>query len=74
SGAPARGPAAPEGPLRLETDIVFVVDRFIYEPVSGVVLRIAARVRGSQSGRLSAYLLYMLLALILALSLVPILS
>jgi hypothetical protein len=37
-------------------------------------LAVAQRVRALQSGRLSSYLLYMLIALILALSLVPILS
>jgi hypothetical protein len=37
------------------------------------VLRVAARVRSLQSGSLSAYLLYMLIALLGALSLVPIL-
>ena len=38
-----------------------------------LALAITARVRGSQSGRLSSYLLYMLIAVILALALVPIL-
>jgi len=37
------------------------------------ILRVAERVRAMQSGRLSMYLLYMLVALIVALSLVPIL-
>jgi len=59
--------------VTLETRVVFAIDRFVYEPVTALALGIAARVRATQSGRLSAYLLYMLIALIVALSLVPIL-
>jgi hydrogenase-4 component B len=60
--------------LRLRTRVVFATDRFLYTPAAKLALAIAARVRATQSGRLSSYLLYMLVALILALSLVPILS
>jgi hydrogenase-4 component B len=59
--------------LTLETSVVLAVDRFLYKPVTRFALAIADRVRRLQSGRLSAYLLYMLIALIVALSLVPIL-
>jgi formate hydrogenlyase subunit 3/multisubunit Na+/H+ antiporter MnhD subunit len=59
--------------LTLDTRVVLAVDRFVYAPATALALRLAARVRALQSGRLSAYLLYMLIALILALSLVPIL-
>ena len=52
---------------------MLAVDRFLYTPASTFALAIADRVRALQSGRLSAYLLYMLVALIVALSLVPIL-
>jgi formate hydrogenlyase subunit 3/multisubunit Na+/H+ antiporter MnhD subunit len=62
------------GQLTLDTRVVFAVDRFLYTPATTFALWIAERVRALQSGRLSAYLLYMLLALIVALSLVPILS
>ncbi|MCW3020413.1 MAG: putative NADH-ubiquinone/plastoquinone oxidoreductase [Solirubrobacterales bacterium] len=58
----------------LETRVVYAVDRYLYAPVTALALAIAEWVRAFQSGRLSAYLLYMLVALILALSLVPILS
>jgi hydrogenase-4 component B len=64
-GAPAQ--------LTLDTRVVLAVDRFVYAPATALALRMAERVRAFQSGRLSAYLLYMLIALILALSLVPIL-
>jgi len=45
----------------------------VYAPLARAALWLAARVRWFQSGRLSAYLLYMLIALVVALSLVPIL-
>ena len=57
----------------LETRVVLAVDRFIYRPAVAIALGIAGRVRATQSGRLSTYLLYMLVALLIALSLVPIL-
>ncbi len=59
--------------LTLDTRVVFWVSRFLYAPAAALALRIAERVRGLQSGSLSAYLLYMLIALIAALALVPIL-
>lgn len=61
------------GQIELDTRVVFAVDRFLYAPATALALRVAEWVRAFQSGRLSAYLLYMLLALLLALSLVPIL-
>ncbi len=61
------------GHLVLETRVVLVIDRYLYRPAATVALRIAERVRATQSGRLSVYLLYMLTALLIALSLVPIL-
>jgi hydrogenase-4 component B len=57
----------------LDTRVVLAVDRFMYAPLARGALWLAARVRWFQSGRLSAYLLYMLIALVVALSLVPIL-
>jgi hydrogenase-4 component B len=59
--------------FRLDTSIVLAIDRFVYAPAAALVMRVASRVRTIQSGRLSIYLLYMLVALIVALSLVPIL-
>ena len=57
----------------LENGVVLAIDRFVYAPLAGAALHVAACVRSLQSGRLSAYLLYVLIALIGALSLVPIL-
>ncbi|MGI8558732.1 MAG: proton-conducting transporter membrane subunit, partial [Solirubrobacteraceae bacterium] len=67
--------AAGEGGSRftLDTSVVLAIDRFLYRPSAMLAMRVAARVRALQSGRLSMYLLYMLVALILALLLVPIL-
>jgi hydrogenase-4 component B len=61
------------GHFTLTTSVVFAVDRFLYQPATALALLIARRVRALQSGRLSQYLLYVLIALILALALVPIL-
>jgi formate hydrogenlyase subunit 3/multisubunit Na+/H+ antiporter MnhD subunit len=57
----------------LDTRVVLAIDRFLYAPAAALALRIAAIVRAFQSGRLSLYLLYMLTALIIALSLIPVL-
>jgi hydrogenase-4 component B len=59
--------------LILDTRVVLAVDRFVYAPLSRAALWIASAIRRTQSGRLSHYLLYMLVALVVALSLVPIL-
>ncbi len=59
--------------LRLDTQVVFWVNRLLYAPLAALALRVAEDVRRFQSGRLSAYLLYMLIALIAALALVPVL-
>jgi hydrogenase-4 component B len=65
--------SAADGTLTLETSVANTVERLLYAPATTLVLRVSARVRALQSGRLSSYLLYMLVALIVALSLVPIL-
>jgi len=65
---PGRG-----GTLTLDTAITHTIERLVYQPASALALAITKRVRSSQSGRLSSYLLYMLIAVIIALALVPIL-
>ena len=67
------GSGANRPQFRLETSVVLAVDRFIYAPLAVVVLWSAGLVRRIQSGRLSVYLLYLLVTLILALCLIPIL-
>jgi hypothetical protein len=69
-----RRAADPASPDTLDTRVVLAVDRFIYAPAAALALRLADRVRAFQSGHLSSYLLYMLIALIIALALIPILG
>jgi hydrogenase-4 component B len=61
------------GRLLLYTRVTLAVDRFVYVPCAALVAWVASGARALQSGRLSIYMLYMLAALIIALSLVPIL-
>lgn len=61
------------GRLVLRTRVTLVIDRFVYAPTAALVSWLACGVRALQSGRLSLYMLYMLAALLAALSLVPIL-
>ena len=61
------------GTFELDTRVVLAIDRFLYAPLTRFALRLAGFVRASQSGRLSFYLLYMLIALLAALALIPIL-
>jgi hydrogenase-4 component B len=57
----------------LRTRVVLAVDRFLYRPAASLALGLAAQVRRFQSGRLSAYILYMLAVLIVILALIPVL-
>jgi hydrogenase-4 component B len=59
--------------LLLRTEVVYATDRFLYEPLTRLALAASGVVRRMQHGRLSIYLLYMLVALIVALALIPIL-
>jgi hydrogenase-4 component B len=62
---PAEGYGDAGGPhLRYESDVVEVVESWLYRPAArllAVVVRVAKR---AQSGRLDAYLMYMLIALV----------
>jgi hypothetical protein len=57
--------------LELETRVVAPVEHYVYRPVTAAALSLSSRVRRLQSGRLGAYLLYMLAALIVVLALIP---
>lgn len=59
---------------RLETHVIFAADRFLYRPATRAALAVSAQVRRTQSGRLSSYLVYMLVALIVAVALIPVLG
>jgi hydrogenase-4 component B len=56
-----------------QTHVVDAIDRFLYQPLTRLALAANTLVRRLQNGRLSSYLLYMLVALIAALALIPIL-
>jgi hydrogenase-4 component B len=57
--------------LVLETRVVLTIEQYVYAPLANAFLAVAARVRRFQSGRLGAYLLYMLIVLIVVLALIP---
>jgi hydrogenase-4 component B len=63
----------PHAGLTLETSVVLAIDRFVYQPLTALALTASASIQRLQSGRLSFYLLYLMIALVLALSLIPIL-
>jgi hydrogenase-4 component B len=64
---------SPPGRLLLRARVTLVIDRFVYAPSAALIAWLASGARALQSGRLSAYMLYMLAALIAALSLIPVL-
>jgi hypothetical protein len=59
---PALGEAAAH--LRYASDVVEVVETYLYRPTLGFFTAVATTAKRLQSGRLDAYLLYMLIALI----------
>jgi hydrogenase-4 component B len=61
------------GTVTLDTAVTHTIERLVYAPATAFALAITSRVRGFQSGRLSSYLVYMLIAVIIALALVPVL-
>lgn len=61
------------GNLVLERRVMLALDSHLYDRVAAVALVLAANVRRLQSGRLSSYLLYLLVVLIVTLVLVPVL-
>ena len=67
------GPRQRRARLVLDTRVVFAIDRYVYRPAAALALAGAEYVRRSQSGRLSAYLLYMLIALMVGLALIAVL-
>jgi hydrogenase-4 component B len=62
-----RGPAQ----LVLETRVVPVFEHFLYQPVTAAGLWLSGQARRLQSGRLSFYLLYVLLVLLGVLAMIP---
>ena len=58
-GDPDRAPH-----LRYDSDVVEVVESWLYRPAAWLFAAVVAAVKRLQSGRLDAYLLYMLIALV----------
>jgi hydrogenase-4 component B len=52
------------------SDVIEVVEQYVYRPVLSTVMALVRIVKRLQSGRLDAYLAYMLIALIALLALV----
>jgi len=76
SGAgPAAGPPGRPGPrLGYTADVVEVVETYLYRPVVRPVMALVRAAKRLQSGRLDAYLAYMLIALVALLALVTALA
>ena len=64
SGPPDRADPAGAAHLRYASDVMEVVETYLYRPAFGFFMAIVTAAKRLQSGRLDAYLLYMLIALI----------
>ncbi len=60
--------------LRYASDVVEVVESWLYRPVAQVFAAVVAVAKRLQSGRLDAYLLYMLIALVAVIAVVTALA
>ena len=77
SGAPDRadpGGGEEDAHLRYASDVVEVVETYLYRPALGFFMAIVTIAKRLQSGRLDAYLLYMLIALIAIIAVVTALA
>jgi hydrogenase-4 component B len=64
-GGAAEGHGDEPGPhLRYDSDVVEVVESWLYQPAARLFAAVVAVAKRLQSGRLDAYLLYMLIALV----------
>jgi hydrogenase-4 component B len=61
------------GAWQLQRSVVQAIERFLYRPLALLALAASARARRLQSGKLSLYLLYLMVALVIALVLIPVL-
>jgi hydrogenase-4 component B len=64
----------PAAHLRYASDVIEVVETYLYRPAAWLFNAIAAMARRLQSGRLDAYLLYMLIALVAVITVVTALA
>lgn len=72
AGAGAPGRAGPR--LGYTSDVIEVVETYLYRPLVRPVMAVAGAARRLQSGRLDAYLAYMLIALVALIALVTALA
>jgi hypothetical protein len=60
--------------LQYASDVVEVVEAYLYQPAFRAFMSVVAVAKRLQSGRLDAYLLYMLIALIAVIAVVTVLA
>lgn len=68
---PRRPANATEPSLVLQTQVVPMIEAHVYRPLTALALGVSQQARRLQSGRLGAYLAYLLAALIVAFALIP---
>ena len=76
-GDSGAGPPASDGNvphLTYDSDVVEVVESWLYRPTAGAFAAVVAAAKRLQSGRLDAYLLYMLIALVAVVAVVTALA
>jgi hydrogenase-4 component B len=71
---PAAGGAGQAPHLRYASDVVEVVESWLYRPAARLLSSVATAARRLQSGRLDAYLVYMLIALVAVIAVVTALA
>ena len=69
-GDPGAGTSVPGAHLGYSSDVIEVVETYLYRPMIRPVMMLVRAARRLQSGRLDAYLAYMLIALIALIALV----
>ena len=76
SGAPDRADVSSDAAahLRYASDVMEVVETYLYRPALGSFMAIVTAAKRLQSGRLDAYLLYMLIALVAVIAVVTALA
>ena len=76
SGVPDRADVGPDAAahLRYASDVIEVVETYLYRPALGFFMALVTAAKRLQSGRLDAYLLYMLIALVAVIAVVTALA
>jgi len=76
AGPPDRDDLSPDAAvhLRYASDVIEVVETYLYRPALGLFMAVVTAAKRLQSGRLDAYLLYMLIALVAVIAVVTALA